>query len=104
MIMETVQDWIELKVDVKSKLGVIEYETDAEEHAHITIDPRICEQCPHRRCVAGCPAQCYEVIEGKMIFRYEDCVECGTCFLLCDQGSVKWANPHGGFGVKYQFG
>ncbi|MHB8605415.1 MAG: 4Fe-4S dicluster domain-containing protein [Thermoplasmatota archaeon] len=39
-----------------------------------------------------------------MKFQYEDCVECGTCDIMCTHESVKWNNPRGSFGVKYRFG
>jgi ferredoxin like protein len=87
---------------VRKKLGTIAYNTDAEENAHITVKPDICAKCPHRLCIAGCPAGCFNFIDNKMVFRYEDCVECGTCFLQCDQGSIIWYNPQGSFGVKYK--
>jgi ferredoxin like protein len=87
---------------VRQKLGTITYITDAEENAHITVKPDICAKCPHRLCISGCPAGCFNFIDNKMVFRYEDCVECGTCFLQCDQGSIIWNNPQGSFGVQYQ--
>jgi ferredoxin like protein len=91
-------------VDVRPKLGTLTYETDAEEKAHITVKPEICAKCPHRRTIAGCPAGCYKFVDGEMVFRYEDCIECGTCFLQCDQGSVSWSHPRGSFGVKFKQG
>ncbi|MFW9855308.1 MAG: ferredoxin family protein [Candidatus Thorarchaeota archaeon] len=92
------------EVKVQDKLGSVPYVTDSEENAHITVQPDICRKCPHHLCIAGCPAGCFTFIDGEMVFRYEDCVECGTCFLQCDQGSVTWNNPRGSFGVKYYTG
>ncbi len=92
------------KVDIKARLGSSKFITDAEEHAHITIDPEICTTCPHENCMNACPAQCFENIEGRMKFTYEDCVECGTCDIVCTPGSVKWDNPRGNFGVNYRYG
>lgn len=94
----------EQEVDIRKKLGTLTYETDAEENAHITVIQEICAQCPHHLCIAGCPASCFKFIENKMVFRYEDCIECGTCYLMCDQGSVKWNFPQGSFGVKFELG
>ena len=93
-----------VKQDIKNKLGNITFVSDAEENAHITIKPEICAQCPHYMCMYGCPTRCYNLVDGKMSFQFEDCVECGTCDLLCDQGSVTWEHPRGSFGVKYTFG
>lgn len=91
-------------IDVKRRLGTLRYTTDSKEHAHITVKPEICERCPHSRCTFGCPAKCYERIDGKLVFRYEDCVECGACDIACDQGSVTWSFPRGAFGVRYAYG
>ena len=55
-------------------------------------------------CMYGCPAGCFSLANGVMQFQYEDCVECGTCDIMCTPGSVKWNNPRGGFGVKYRYG
>ena len=92
------------KIDVKARLGATKFVTDAEEHAHITIDAEICRTCPHEMCMNGCPAQCFNKIDGRMTFTYEDCVECGTCDILCTPGSVKWYHPRGNFGVNYKYG
>jgi len=91
-------------LEVKARLGTTEYNFDSEEHAHITINPDICKDCPHHMCMYGCPSLCFTLVKKQMTFQYEDCVECGTCDILCDRGSVKWNNPRGTFGVKYKYG
>ncbi|MEM0128682.1 MAG: 4Fe-4S dicluster domain-containing protein [Thermoplasmata archaeon] len=91
-------------IDIKRRLGTLRYTTDAKERAHITVQPAICAACPHSRCTIVCPAKCYERIEGRLVFRYEDCVECGACDIACDRGSVRWTFPRGGYGVRYAFG
>lgn len=93
------------KMDAKTRLGTTNFNTDSEEHAHITIDKKLCAKCSHHMCMYGCPAECYTLGEdGVMQFQYEDCVECGTCDLMCDRDSVKWNLPRGGFGVVYLYG
>ena len=91
-------------VDVRERLGTLNFNTDHEDHAHISVNPEICDQCPHFRTVAACPAGCFKFIDGKMVYRYEDCIECGTCYLQCDQGSVSWSHPRGNFGVEFKLG
>ena len=91
-------------VEIKRRLGTLRFQTDSPDRAHITVKPEICGRCPHSLCTFVCPAQCYERIEGKLVFRYEDCVECGACDIACDQGSVTWKLPRGPFGVRYTFG
>jgi ferredoxin like protein len=91
-------------VEIKRRLSTLRYATDSKDHAHITVKPEICARCPHSFCTLACPAKCYERIEGKLVFRYEDCVECGACDIACDQGSVTWTLPRGSFGVRYRYG
>ena len=99
-IKKSIKETIE-KMDIKNKIGVTQWDTDSHENAHITVDPSICNDCPHHLCIAGCPTQCFKFYDGNMVFQYEDCVECGTCDIMCDQGSVSWTNPRGTYGVKY---
>jgi ferredoxin like protein len=91
-------------VEVKRRLGTLRTTTDSPDHAHITVKPEICAKCPHSFCTFICPATCYERIDGRLVFRYEDCVECGACAIACDQGSVTWTHPRGPYGVRYRFG
>lgn len=91
-------------IEIKRRLGTLRFSTDSPDHAHITVKPAICAKCPHSRCTLACPAQCYERIEGRLVFRYEDCVECGACAIACDQGSVSWSFPRGAHGVRYAYG
>jgi ferredoxin like protein len=91
-------------IEIKRRLGTLRYQTDSKDHAHIRVKPEICLRCPHSFCTFVCPAQCYERIDGRLVFRYEDCVECGACAIACDQGSVTWTYPRGTFGVRYRYG
>lgn len=91
-------------IEIKARLGTTDYKIDDHEHAHITIDQKICATCDHHMCMFACPALCFELIDGKMVFHYEDCVECGTCDVVCTPGSVRWNHPRGGFGVNYEYG
>ncbi|MCA1820085.1 MAG: hypothetical protein LC620_08590, partial [Halobacteriales archaeon] len=38
-------------MNVKARLGAAKFVTDAHEHQHITVDPDICETCPHTMCI-----------------------------------------------------
>jgi ferredoxin like protein len=91
-------------VEIKRRLGTLRYNTDSADHAHITTKPEICRRCAHSFCTFVCPAQCYSRIDGRLVFRYEDCVECGACAIACDQGSVSWSYPRGTHGVRYAYG
>lgn len=91
-------------VEIKKRLATLRSSIDGPEHAHITVKPAICARCPHSFCTFACPAQCYQRIEGRLVFRYEDCIECGACAIACDQGSVTWNYPRGGHGIRYRYG
>ncbi|MDH5401592.1 MAG: 4Fe-4S dicluster domain-containing protein [Candidatus Heimdallarchaeota archaeon] len=93
-----------INFDIKNKIGVTSWETDSHENAHIVVNGNICKNCPHHLCIAGCPTECFKFYENEMVFQYEDCVECGTCDIMCDQGAVSWNNPRGTYGVKYSQG
>ena len=53
-IKKSIKETIE-KMDIKNKIGVTQWDTDSHENAHITVDPSICNDCPHHLCIAGCP-------------------------------------------------
>lgn len=91
-------------MNVKARLGSTKFITDAHENAHITVDPDICDTCTHHMCMNACPAECFAFVSDRMQFTYEDCVECGTCDIVCTPGSVVWHNPRGNYGVNYKYG
>ena len=43
--------------DVKNGLGLIGYNVDEHEHAHIIVETSKCNDCSHMMCVWGCPAR-----------------------------------------------
>ncbi len=88
---------------IEDKLGLLRYKIDAE-HPHIQISKEICEECKHRPCIVGCPANCFKYEDEEMQFQYEDCIECGTCRVICPYGAVDWNYPRGTFGVKFRYG
>lgn len=71
---------------------------------HITVDTSLCSSCRNEPCVYVCPAQCYQKEREQMVFNWENCVECGSCRIVCPVGAIKWDYPRGGFGVCYRFG
>ena len=90
--------------DIKNKLGITTWVTDSHDRAHIIVDTTKCNTCPHHLCIAGCPTRCFTFYDDEMRFQYEDCVECGTCDIMCDQDAVSWSNTRGSYGVKYNSG
>ncbi len=55
-------------------------------------------------CVQACPAKCYTYTEetGRLDVVYENCLECGTCLVICEKKAVEWKYPRGGYGVHYR--
>ena len=54
-------------------------------HAHITVDGDMCHGCTTRACVTACPANLFvPTADGGILFNYEQCFECGTCYLICN--------------------
>lgn len=74
--------------------------------AHITVDGDSCRGCTTKACVIACPAGLFVPMDdGSVLFNYEQCFECGTCYLVCDQaGAITWRYPVGGFGVTFRRG
>jgi ferredoxin like protein len=72
--------------------------------AHIVINQEICKICNSRACVKACPANCYTFDEGTKFLSvvWENCLECGTCHVICDKGALDWSYPRGGYGVNYR--
>ena len=73
---------------------------------HITVDSRVCEGCATKACVTACPADLFALTaDGGILFNYEQCFECGTCYMVCDEeGAISWSYPDGGMGVVFRRG
>ena len=76
---------------------------DVDHRPHIVVDSSKCEKCDVKPCVVLCPAGCYTVVDGRLVFSYEGCLECGTCRTVCPHGAIKWDYPVSGRGVQYRF-
>lgn len=74
--------------------------------AHIVVDTTVCADCSTRACITACPARLFvETADGGVLFNYEQCFECGTCYLVCnEQGAIWWSYPEGGHGVVFRYG
>jgi ferredoxin like protein len=73
---------------------------------HITVDTEVCRSCTTKACVHACPADLFvPTSEGGILFNYEQCFECGTCYQICDnEGAISWSYPDGGQGVVFRRG
>jgi ferredoxin like protein len=54
--------------------------------------------------VVACPANLFvPTSDGGILFNYEQCFECGTCYLVCNsEGAITWTYPEGGYGVAFR--
>jgi len=76
------------------------------ERAHIVVDSDVCRSCTTRACVTACPANLFApTADGGILFNYEQCFECGTCYMVCNgEGALTWTYPDGGQGVVFRQG
>jgi len=91
---------------IERKLALNTYNVDPT-RAHIRIiDRDVCLHCERQQCINCCPANCYvPAADGRVIFSYEGCVECGSCRIVCHvYDNIEWTYPRGGFGIQYQYG
>ena len=74
--------------------------------AHIVVDGKVCADCSTRACIVACPANLFvPTSDGGIVFNYEQCFECGTCYQVCNaEGAIAWAYPTGGDGVVFRKG
>jgi ferredoxin like protein len=74
--------------------------------AHIIVDSDVCRSCTTRACVTACPANLFApTSDGGILFNFEECFECGTCYMVCDhEGAITWTYPDGGQGVVFRHG
>ena len=79
---------------------------DVGERAHITVDTEVCRSCTTQACVSACPAKLFVPTgDGGILFNYEQCFECGTCYQICNnEGDISWTYPDGGHGVVFRRG
>jgi len=85
------------RLSIDARLGLDKYEIDGDGQPH------------HRRSVALRCVQCQampdvlpglglRLVDDRVVARYENCLECGTCQLACDwlgKGGIGWQIPAG---------
>ena len=90
------------EINFETLMGHTEFRVDPD-RAHITVVSDICRDCSVRGCLIACPAQLFVLTsEGGILFNYEQCFECGTCYMVCnEEGAITWTYPEGGHGVVF---
>lgn len=92
-----------MKINVDGIFDYTSFNIDRE--PHIIVDERHCVECHERGCTIACPARCYtwSEEERKMTFVHDGCLECGTCYVVCERKAfTRWRYPRGGFGVSFR--
>ena len=88
-------------ISFESRMETVEFRVH--ESAHIKVDSTVCATCPSRECIAVCPANLFvPTADGGIVFNYEFCFECGSCYMVCNkEGALTWNYPVGGHGVVF---
>lgn len=94
-------DAVELE-GVEQRLATVRFRVDSK--PHIQVNNEICQECSTQACVYVCPANLFTPLsDGTILFNYEQCFECGTCYVACNrEGAITWTYPKGGYGVSFR--
>jgi len=92
------------EVSFEDRMATITF--DVAPTAHIVVDGDQCQGCTTQACVSVCPAKLFVPLSsGGVLFNYEQCFECGSCYVVCNQaGAISWSYPEGGKGVVFRHG
>lgn len=87
---------------VDERMGTVEFRVS--DRVDIVVDSDVCRSCTTKACVVACPADLFvPTTDGGVLFNYEECFECGTCYLVCNhEGALRWSYPVGGHGVVFR--
>lgn len=86
---------------IDEKLALLKYKSDT--NSHIEVDNEICATCKTKDCLNVCPAKVYKKDGENIKVEYENCLECGACYVACPKKSIKWCYPKSGCGVIYKY-
>ena len=90
---------------VEEKLGADKFNVD-KANPHIIVLQQPESLADLKKLVNGCPAGLYHEAEGGGVrFKYEECLECGSCRILAPGTVVsQWDYPEGTMGVEFRYG
>ena len=90
------------KLSVEQRLNLNSFATDKERH--ITINNKLCKEQDTKILLRICPAACFTMKSGELVFSRLGCLECGACRAATSPGAIEWNFPKGGFGIQYRYG
>jgi ferredoxin like protein len=82
-------------------------ETRPDQVSHLEIaEAAKCSACAGKECTQVCPAGTYDWSDeqGRIVVKFENCLECGACRLVCPHVNISWRYPMGGAGICYRYG
>lgn len=93
------------KMSLEDKLFLSHYKHHKVAHIRI-IDETVCnDKCQTKICTVVCPVKSYEKnSNGNIMFNYENCMECGSCRIICPENNLEWSYPVFGCGVSFRQG
>jgi ferredoxin like protein len=85
----------------EDRMATVEFRVSAKAHIEVNAEP--CRGCSIKACISSCPANLFvPTSDGGVVFNYEQCFECGTCYMVCnEEGAIRWRYPEGGAGVVF---
>ncbi len=89
--------------NVEAKLFLARYKRDDLTHL-VIMDNQKCLKCKLKPCITVCPADVYKWEEDRLIVSYDNCVECGSCRIVCPYSNIAFRYPRWGKGIGYRYG
>ncbi len=69
----------------------------------ISVDGEKCNGCAD--CMKVCLAGCFRIEKGKArVKSLDECMECASCWYICDREAIRFSWPKGGAGFRTRFG
>jgi NAD-dependent dihydropyrimidine dehydrogenase PreA subunit len=69
----------------------------------VRVDPDRCNGCAD--CMRVCLGGCFTVEKKKArVVSLAECMECGSCWYICERGAILFSWPKGGTGFRTRFG
>lgn len=92
------------KMSVEDKLGLLQHKKNVQ--PHIKVNEQVCkERCKTKLCTIVCPSKSYELNQNDtVLLHYENCMECGSCRIICPEHNIRWNYPVFGSGIIYRYG
>ena len=90
------------ELSVEQRLNLNSFATDKE--SHITVNHKLCKERDAQILLRICPAACFTMKAGELVFSRLGCLECGACRAATSPGAIEWNFPKGGFGIQYRYG